>query len=101
MGSKIIGRAQCPECGFKAAHIKQSEKCVYRYCPECHSQTFARTDRQAEQMRKGMTPVAPEAAAAATATAPATGTGSDPLPPVAVPPVAAPAPARRAFFSVG
>lgn len=46
MASKLIGRTACPECGFGAAHVKQSEKCVYRYCPECASQHHARTERQ-------------------------------------------------------
>jgi predicted RNA-binding Zn-ribbon protein involved in translation (DUF1610 family) len=46
MASQMIGRADCPECGFKAAHVKQSEKCLYRYCPECGSQHYARNDMQ-------------------------------------------------------
>lgn len=46
MASKLIGRAACPECGFGAAHVKESEKCLYRYCPECGSQHHARSDRQ-------------------------------------------------------
>ena len=46
MASKIIGRANCPECGFEHAHVKQSDKCIYRYCPECQSQHHARTERQ-------------------------------------------------------
>lgn len=46
MASRMIGRAACPECGFASAHIKESEKCIYRYCPECGSQHHARTERQ-------------------------------------------------------
>jgi hypothetical protein len=46
MASKIIGRTKCPECGFDSAHVKQSDKCIYRYCPECQSQHHARTERQ-------------------------------------------------------
>lgn len=46
MASRMIGRATCPECGFSGAHVKQSEKCIYRYCPECGAQHHARTERQ-------------------------------------------------------
>jgi predicted RNA-binding Zn-ribbon protein involved in translation (DUF1610 family) len=46
MASKIIGRTVCPECGFEGAHVKESEKCLYRYCPECGSQHHARSERQ-------------------------------------------------------
>ncbi len=46
MASKMIGRTACPECGFESAHVKESDKCVYRYCPECQSQHHARTQRQ-------------------------------------------------------
>lgn len=46
MASRMIGRTACPECGFAAAHVKESDKCTYRYCPECGSQHHARTERQ-------------------------------------------------------
>lgn len=46
MASRMIGRADCPECGFHGAHVKESDKCIYRYCPECSSQHHARTERQ-------------------------------------------------------
>lgn len=46
MASKMIGRTACPECGFESAHVKESEKCLYRYCPECSSQHHAKTSRQ-------------------------------------------------------
>lgn len=46
MASRMIGRTTCPECGFASAHVKESEKCLYRYCPECGSQHHARTERQ-------------------------------------------------------
>ncbi len=46
MASQIIGRATCPECGFHAAHVKQSEKCHYRFCPECGVTTHMKTPRQ-------------------------------------------------------
>ena len=46
MASVMIGRTACPECGFDAAHVKKSEKCTYRYCPECGAQHHAKTPRQ-------------------------------------------------------
>ena len=57
MASEIIGRAPCPECGFEAAHVKRSEKCVYRYCPGCGIQTHARTPEQVKNMTAKMRPV--------------------------------------------
>lgn len=69
MASVIIGRAKCPECGFESAHVKQSDKCLYRYCPSCGiNGPHARTEAQRENMRKGMRPVqaAPAAPAAPT-----------------------------------
>ena len=101
MASEIIGRAACPECGFASAHVKQSAKCLFRYCPECHTQTFAKSALQQANMRKGMRPVEGEAPApapvpAAPAPAPApvpAPTGSNGL---ARPPLA-PAPRRGLF----
>ena len=80
MASTIIGRAACPECDFASAHIKQSDKCLFRYCPECHTQTFAKTEAQQERMRAKMRPVVAVA-------------------PVVVVPVAAVAPALPASAS--
>jgi predicted nucleic acid-binding Zn-ribbon protein len=58
MPSVIIGRAKCPECGFEGAHIKQSEKCLYRYCPECGiNGPHAKTAAQKANMQRGMRPV--------------------------------------------
>ena len=102
MASKIIGRAPCPECDFEHAHVKESEKCVYRYCPECHSQTIAKTDRQRANMTRRMRPVddagaAPESAAAA---APAAAPATPAFVPKAAPPATPPAaPKRRGLFS--
>lgn len=42
MASAMVGRAPCPECGFAAAHVKRSEKTLYRHCPECGSQYIAK-----------------------------------------------------------
>ena len=107
MASTMVGRTDCPECGFEAAHVKQSEKCVYRYCPECQSQHHARTERQrADLMAKtrliepSPTPTGAAAAPTPTPTAEpeATPTAS---PTPAAPTAAAPtpsAPKRRGLF---
>lgn len=52
MASKMVGRAKCPECGFDSAHVKQSEKCLYRYCPDCGSQHYAKSPRQVDDLMK-------------------------------------------------
>lgn len=71
MASVMVGRARCPECSFEAAHVKRSEKTLYRYCPQCGSQYFARTpDQEAALMAKTRTADAP-APASTTAPAPA------------------------------
>ena len=57
MGSKIIGRTGCPECGFESAHVKRSDKCLYRYCPECGSQHMARSQRQEADLMAKTRPV--------------------------------------------
>ena len=57
MSSQIIGRAACPECDFKSAHVKQGPKSIYRYCPECGSQYFPRNDRQLDLLKSKMRPV--------------------------------------------
>lgn len=58
--SRIIGRVECPDCGFEAAHVKQSEKCIYRYCPNCGlNGPHARTDAQRANMTRKMRPVEP------------------------------------------
>jgi len=41
----IVGRTNCPECGFPSAHVKRSDKVLYRFCPECSSQYMARGPR--------------------------------------------------------
>lgn len=46
MAGRIIGRTACPECGFGKAHVRESERCLYRFCPECSSQYHARTPAQ-------------------------------------------------------
>lgn len=92
MGAPIIGRTDCPECDFKAAHVKQSEKCVFRYCPECGAQYHARTQRQrADLIRKTRTEGA----------APAPAPDAKPAAPAApAPTTKPPAPERRSVFSI-
>lgn len=78
MASIMIGRAACPECGFPSAHVKQSERCIYRWCPDCGAQHYARTERQrADLMAKTRTPDGTgSGSTSAPAPAPASGTGS-------------------------
>lgn len=93
MASKLLGRVPCvePTCGFPSAHIKVNTdtegKRPYRYCPECGSQYFPKTDRQAQNMMTGMRP---EGAAPAAA------------PPAALPaaPLEEPAPPEKQFKTV-
>lgn len=74
MASTMVGRTACPECGFASAHVKRSEKCLYRYCPECGAQHHARTERQQADLMAKTRPV--EAAPAPSPTP----TGSEPTP---------------------
>lgn len=56
--STIIGRTVCPECGFESAHVKQSEKCIFRFCPKtglddepgCGAMYHATTPRQKREL---------------------------------------------------
>lgn len=57
MASPIIGRTHCPECSFEAAHVKQSEKCLYRYCPGCGAMYHATGQARADALRAKMRPV--------------------------------------------
>ena len=52
MASVMIGRTACHECGFDNAHVKKTDKCTYRYCPECGSQHHAKTTRQVDDLLK-------------------------------------------------
>jgi predicted nucleic acid-binding Zn-ribbon protein len=107
MASQIIGRTGCPECGFDSAHVKRSDKCTYRYCPDCGSQYYARTKRQTELLEAKTRPVdAPAPVATATSTTgsekpePAPVVPAAAVPTPAAPPVppAGPAPKRRGLF---
>lgn len=98
MASTMVGRTACPECGFESAHVKRSEKCLYRYCPECGAQYHARTERQQADLMAKTRPVS-----ASQAPTP-TGSGPTPTPPEpkpkpeesATPPKAEPKPEPKA-----
>lgn len=68
MGAPIIGRTECPECGFASAHVKRSDKCTFRYCPECGAQHHARTERQVSDLMAKTRLDAPAASPQPTAT---------------------------------
>ncbi len=100
MASTMVGRAACPECGFASAHVKRSEKCLYRYCPECGAQHHARTERQQADLMAKTRTVEPAPAPSPTPT----GSGPTPTPPEpeqkpeasATPPKAEPKPEPKA-----
>lgn len=107
MASKIIGRAPCPLGDNDAAHVKQSDKCVYLYCPECGTQLHARTEKQrglllakTRLVEPAPTPTGPTPTGRdGAAPAPAAPTPSDPG--TATPPAAPPkpaAPVKRGLF---
>lgn len=108
MASKLIGRTTCPECTFGAAHVKESEKCLYRYCPECGSQYNTRGERQRDLLMKKTRLVdapAPSGSATAGSAAPADTARPTPTPgkpadtpaaPAATP--TPPAPKRSGLF---
>lgn len=110
MASKMIGRTNCPECTFESAHVKESEKCLYRYCPECGSQHYAKSQRQrADLTAKTRITAAPTAtptgepkAQPAPATPPPT-VNATPTPTgnaaTTTPPPATEPPRRRGLFS--
>ena len=49
-----LGHMACPDCGFPDAEIRmqKSGERLYRYCPECNAQFFARTPAQEKAMRE-------------------------------------------------
>ena len=63
MASELLGRTACPECGFKAAHVKQKMdkegSKPYRHCPDCGAQYFPRNTLQAENLKKVLRPENP------------------------------------------
>src|SRR5438105_1643355 len=55
----IIGRRECPWCGFEHAHVKQNEgKLPYHHCPDCGTMTPAKNGLQAKLLTKDMKPIA-------------------------------------------
>lgn len=55
--ARIIGRKDCPWCGFQSAHIKQTEgKLPYHHCPDCGMMTTARNGSQAKHLCGNMRP---------------------------------------------
>jgi ssDNA-binding Zn-finger/Zn-ribbon topoisomerase 1 len=93
VASVILGRTACPECGFTSAHVKQSEKCLYRHCPECGSTYHTKGDKQrADLMAKTR----------AEGDAPATSSTPKPAPASAAPAAPPPAKAKPAgLFNFG
>lgn len=80
MASVIVGRTPCPECGFESAHVKKSEKCHYRYCPECGSQHHARTPRQVADLLKKTRMAEPSPTPTPTGTSAPEAKGAEPTP---------------------
>lgn len=87
MASTLVGRTTCPECGFASAHVKRSEKCTYRFCPECGAQYFPKNEAQTKRLTAGMR------AEGAPAPEPAPAPDAKPAPQPT--PQPAPAPAKR------
>jgi predicted nucleic acid-binding Zn-ribbon protein len=49
---QVLGRCECPECGFSDAEIKlQKSGLVYRWCPDCCAQYFPRTKESSDRLR--------------------------------------------------
>lgn len=96
MASRIIGRLSCRgECGFENAHVKESEKCWYAYCPSCgcngpHFRTQAQKDNIAKVMRPVDGAPTPTGKPAAAEPAPIEAAPAAPTPTV---PTATPTPA--------
>jgi predicted nucleic acid-binding Zn-ribbon protein len=59
MASASLGRTNCPECGFDAAHVKRKEeegKKAYRHCPNCGAQYFPRSSDQEKTLLEKVRP---------------------------------------------
>ena len=100
MGSLLIGRTACPECNEPNAHLKESEKCLYRYCPSCGSQYHARTPTQRDNLRAKSRLDTAKDAPTPTQPTPTQGTGTD-IPPTDTQPkqeIAKPAKLPRSIF---
>jgi predicted nucleic acid-binding Zn-ribbon protein len=56
--TKPEGLMDCPECGFHDAEVKLSKSgMLYRYCPDCNAQYFARTPEASGRLAAKMRPV--------------------------------------------
>jgi hypothetical protein len=64
MAKKLVGHAECPECGFADAEIGEDKGGnLYRFCPDCNAQYFTRGREGAlANLRKQMRPVKVEPA---------------------------------------
>lgn len=94
MGSPITHRTRCPECGFDAAHVKESPKCLYRFCPDCGSQYHARTESQRKRLLEKSRPIDGAPTPPTSTQAPAPEPEAKPTPT----PTPTPAPKRRGLF---
>ncbi len=48
-----LATCKCTECDFPEAEIKASKNgLLYRWCPDCNVQVFARTPQQEKSMRR-------------------------------------------------
>lgn len=54
-----MGRMACPECGFPDAEVREQKTpgLLYRYCPDCSAQFFARTPEASARLRQKIAPV--------------------------------------------
>ena len=99
MSSAIVGRFKCM-CGFESAHVKQSEKCLYHYCPSCGMNgPHARTEAQKANMRKAMRPEGTPTETAKPAEPVGEAMPPTPTPTGTIEPETQPAPKRRGLFS--
>lgn len=56
--SAAVGTMKCPECDFPDAEVKrQKTGLLYRWCPECSAQFFARTPEASARLEAKMKPV--------------------------------------------
>lgn len=78
----LVGLADCPECGFPDAECREDRNGrLYRWCPDCGVQVFARTAEQDQRMRAKVRAVAPRAQAPAQVPEPAPALDQPPPPP--------------------
>lgn len=96
-------------CGFESAHVKESEKCIYHYCPACGMNgPHAKTEAQKATMRANMRPEAGKPTPSPTPTGASTKeVKAEPPTPTPTPadpsptPTPTPTPKRRGLFTSG